>query len=59
MNKIVLLFVLVFGSMTTQAQELTWETNVNKAIEVSNLLKSQGLVSLTAKGQALGARLDG
>lgn len=36
MNKIVLLFVLVFGSMTTQAQELTWETNVNKAIEVSN-----------------------
>lgn len=30
-----------------------------KAIEVSNLLKSQGLVSLTAKGQALGARLDG
>lgn len=36
MNKIVLLFLLVFGSMTTQAQELTWETNVNKAIEVSN-----------------------
>ena len=36
MNKIVLLFVLVFGSMTTQAQELTWETNINKAIEVSN-----------------------
>ena len=30
-----------------------------KAIEVSNLLKSQGLVALTAKGQALGARLDG
>ena len=30
-----------------------------KAVEVSNLLKSQGLVSLTAKGQALGARLDG
>jgi 4-diphosphocytidyl-2-C-methyl-D-erythritol kinase len=30
-----------------------------KAIEVSNLLKSHGLVSLTAKGQALGARLDG
>lgn len=36
MNKIVLLFLLVFGSMTTQAQELTWETNINKAIEVSN-----------------------
>jgi 4-diphosphocytidyl-2-C-methyl-D-erythritol kinase len=30
-----------------------------KAVEVSNLLKSQGLVALTAKGQALGARLDG
>jgi thioredoxin-related protein len=36
MNKIVLLFLLVFGSITTQAQELTWETNINKAIEVSN-----------------------
>lgn len=30
-----------------------------KTIEVSNLLKSQGLVALTAKGQAPGARLDG
>jgi 4-diphosphocytidyl-2-C-methyl-D-erythritol kinase len=30
-----------------------------KAIEVSKVLKSQGLVALTAKGQAPGARLDG
>jgi 4-diphosphocytidyl-2-C-methyl-D-erythritol kinase len=31
----------------------------DKAVEVSKVLKSQGLVALTSKGLAQGARLDG
>ena len=36
MKKIAIAFLLILGTITTQAQELTWETNVKKAAELSN-----------------------
>jgi hypothetical protein len=35
MKKIVLSIVFFIGSMAVQAQELTWETNFDKAAEIS------------------------
>jgi protein disulfide-isomerase len=35
MKKLLLALFLVIGSLTTQAQELTWHTDINKAIEAS------------------------
>ena len=43
MKKIIIALVFVLGSLSLQAQELYWETNVNKAIEVS---KAEGSSSL-------------
>ena len=36
MKKIIIALLLFAGSFAAEAQELVWETNVNKAIEVSN-----------------------
>ena len=35
MKKIVLTLLLILGSMTIEAQELTWHTDVNKASEIA------------------------
>ncbi len=35
MKKIALTLFLVLGSLTIQAQELTWQTDMNKAVELS------------------------
>ena len=35
MKKIILTLLLVLGSMTIEAQELTWHTDVNKASEIA------------------------
>ena len=35
MKKLALTLFLVLGSMTIQAQELTWQTDMNKAMELS------------------------
>jgi len=35
MKKTILILFLVFGALTTQAQELTWHTDVNKASEIA------------------------
>jgi thioredoxin-related protein len=56
MNKIVIIIAIVLGSMLTQAQnskknqeskELTWETDVNKAIQISNKEKKPMLLFFT------------
>ena len=39
MKKIVFTLLLVLGSMTIEAQELTWHTDINKAMEVSKKTK--------------------
>ena len=39
MKKIVITLFLILGSLTIQAQELTWQTNINKAIEISKKSK--------------------
>jgi thioredoxin-related protein len=39
MKKLALTLFLVLGSFTIQAQELTWETDMNKALEVSKKTK--------------------
>lgn len=39
MKKIVITLFLIWGSLTIQAQELTWNTNMNKAIEISKKSK--------------------
>lgn len=39
MKKIVITLFLILGSLTIQAQELTWNTNMNKAIEISKKSK--------------------
>jgi protein disulfide-isomerase len=39
MKKIAITLFLVLGSLTIQAQELTWQTDMNKALEISK--KSQ------------------
>lgn len=47
MKKIFLALMLVMGSFAIQAQELVWETNVNKAIEVSKASKKPLLMFFT------------
>ena len=47
MNKIIITFVLVLGAMSMHAQELKWETNIDKAMEVSNKTKKPMLLFFT------------
>ena len=39
MKKIVITLFLILGSLTIQAQELTWQTDMNKALEISKKSK--------------------
>ena len=39
MKKIVITLFLILGSLTIQSQELTWQTNINKAMEISKKSK--------------------
>jgi protein disulfide-isomerase len=39
MKKIVITLFLILGSLTIQGQELTWQTNINKAMEISKKSK--------------------
>ncbi len=45
--KKILLTLFLIGSMSIQAQDLYWETNINKAIEVSNKTKKPMLLFFT------------
>jgi protein disulfide-isomerase len=45
--KKIFLTLLLIGSMSIQAQDLYWETNINKAIEVSNKTKKPLLMFFT------------
>jgi thioredoxin-related protein len=47
MKKIVLTLFLVLGSFSIQAQEITWETDLSKAIEVSKKSKKPLLLFFT------------
>lgn len=47
MKKIIITLVFVLGASSVQAQELYWETNVNKAIEVSKKTKKPMLLFFT------------
>jgi thioredoxin-related protein len=47
MKKIIITLVFVLGTISLQAQELYWETNVNKAIEVSKKTKKPLLLFFT------------
>ena len=47
MKKIIITLVFVLGTISLQAQELYWETNVNKAIEVSKKTKKPMLLFFT------------
>lgn len=47
MKKIVIALLLITGSLTVQAQELTWETNLKKASEVSIKTKKPLLLFFT------------
>lgn len=47
MRKIFITLLLIVGSMTVQAQELTWHTDMNKAIEVSKKSKKPLLMFFT------------
>ena len=47
MKKIIIAFVFVLGTVSLQAQELYWETNVNKAIEISKKTKKPMLLFFT------------
>jgi thioredoxin-related protein len=47
MKKSILLIAFVLGSFTIQAQELKWETDINKAISVSNKTKKPMLLFFT------------
>lgn len=46
-KKIVLIVLLVLGSFAVQAQELNWQTDVNKAIALSNKTKKPMLLFFT------------
>ncbi len=39
MKKIAITLFLILGSLTIQAQELTWQTDINKAMEISKKSK--------------------
>ena len=47
MKKIIIILVFVLGTISLQAQELYWESNVNKAIEVSKKTKKPMLLFFT------------
>lgn len=47
MNKTVITLLLIMGSFAIQAQELKWETDINKAIKVSNSSKKPLLLFFT------------
>ncbi len=47
MKKIIIALLLCAGSFAAEAQELVWETNVNKAMEVSNKTKKPMLLFFT------------
>ena len=47
MKKIIVALLLFAGSFTTEAQELVWETNVTKALEISNETKKPLLLFFT------------
>jgi thioredoxin-related protein len=47
MKKLILTLFLVLGSLTIQAQELTWHTDMNKAMEVSKKTKKPLLLFFT------------
>jgi thioredoxin-related protein len=47
MKKIFISLLLVLGSIAVEAQELTWETDINKAIKVSNKTKKPMLLFFT------------
>lgn len=47
MKKIFITLLVVIGSFAVQAQELNWETDINKAISVSNKTKKPMLMFFT------------
>lgn len=47
MKKIIITLVLVLGSLTIQAQELTWQSDINKAMEISKKTKKPMLMFFT------------
>ncbi|RTY82777.1 DUF255 domain-containing protein [Flavobacterium sp. ZB4P23] len=47
MKKGIITLLLLVGSFAAEAQELVWETNVNKALEVSALTKKPLLMFFT------------
>ena len=47
MKKITITLFLILGSLTTQAQELTWQTDINKAMEISKKTKKPMLLFFT------------
>src|SRR6476661_2731321 len=47
MKKILIALLLIVGSFTAQAQELTWHTDMNKAINVSNKEKKPLMLFFT------------
>lgn len=47
MKKIFITLLVVMGSFAVEAQELTWETDINKAIKISNKTKKPMLLFFT------------
>ncbi|HSH65721.1 MAG TPA: thioredoxin family protein [Bacteroidia bacterium] len=47
MKKIVLIFLFLIGAYTLEAQELTWHTNLNEAIQLSEQTKKPLLLFFT------------
>lgn len=47
MKKILITLLVVLGAFTVEAQELKWETDINKAIKVSNKTKKPMLLFFT------------
>ena len=47
MKKLILTLFLVLGSLAIQAQELTWQTDINKAMEISKKSKKPIMLFFT------------
>jgi protein disulfide-isomerase len=47
MKKIFILFLLAIGSLTVQAQDIEWHTDINKAVAISNKTKKPMLLFFT------------
>jgi thioredoxin-related protein len=47
MKKILLIFLLVAGSFAVEAQELVWNTNLDKSVEISNKTKKPLMLFFT------------